>query len=82
MRHRKGKLKYPAMATAVLCICMLPMAVHAGSDYWVGGNGDWDVSSNWSTTSGGTGGAGQPVGGDDISSYPILWYQHDRYLCE
>lgn len=36
--------------------------------YWVGGTGTWDNSSttNWSTTSGGTGGAGYPLSIDDV----------------
>lgn len=36
--------------------------------YWVGGTGDWDASNttNWSTTSGGTGGASVPTSNDDV----------------
>jgi len=36
--------------------------------YWVGGSGTWDNSSttNWSTTSGGTGGASAPTASDDV----------------
>jgi len=36
--------------------------------YWVGGNGVWDASNrfNWSTTSGGVGGATVPWFGDDV----------------
>jgi len=35
--------------------------------YWVGGNGTWDASTttNWSSTSGGAGGAGVPTAADD-----------------
>lgn len=36
--------------------------------YWVGGNGNWNVSSNWSATSGGAGGAGIP----DINTNVIV----------
>ena len=36
--------------------------------YWVGGNGIWDATNttNWSTTSGGTGGASVPGSFDDV----------------
>jgi hypothetical protein len=36
--------------------------------YWVGGTGNWDTSStsNWSTTSGGAGGASAPTSADDV----------------
>lgn len=39
----------------------------AGSHrYWVGGSGDWNDNSHWSTTSGGTGGACIPTVFDDV----------------
>lgn len=35
--------------------------------YWVGGTGTWDTSStNWATSSGGTGGAGVPTSADTV----------------
>src|SRR5574343_869223 len=36
--------------------------------YWVGGSGTWDGSSttNWSATSGGTGGASAPTASDEV----------------
>jgi len=36
--------------------------------YWVGGNGTWDATTttNWSSSSGGTGGAGFPTSVDDV----------------
>jgi hypothetical protein len=36
--------------------------------YWVGGSGTWDATTttNWATTSGGTGGAGVPTSADDV----------------
>ena len=36
--------------------------------YWVGGAGTWDAvtTTNWSTTSGGPGGAGVPTSADDV----------------
>jgi hypothetical protein len=36
--------------------------------YWVGGNGTWDnvTTTNWSLTSGGSGGAGVPTSADDV----------------
>lgn len=38
------------------------------SRYWVGGSGTWDTSTttNWSATSGGTGGASVPAASDDV----------------
>ena len=36
--------------------------------YWVGGtSGNWQSSSNWSSTSGGAGGAGIPAAADDVT---------------
>lgn len=37
-----------------------------GARYWVGGAGDWNDSSHWSTTSGGTGGACVPTAANDV----------------
>lgn len=37
-----------------------------GSRYWVGGAGDWNDASHWSTTSGGTSGACIPTVFDDV----------------
>jgi hypothetical protein len=36
--------------------------------FWVGGNGNWDAATttNWSTTSGGAGGASAPTSADDV----------------
>lgn len=34
--------------------------------YWIGANTDWDDTSNWSTTSGGSGGAAVPTSVDDV----------------
>jgi hypothetical protein len=36
--------------------------------FWVGGNGNWDATTttNWSTTSGGAGGASAPTSADDV----------------
>jgi hypothetical protein len=36
--------------------------------YWVGGNGTWDATTttNWSTTTGGAGGASVPTSADDV----------------
>jgi hypothetical protein len=34
--------------------------------YWVGGTGTWDNTANWSTTSGGTGGASIPTSSDSV----------------
>ena len=37
--------------------------------YWVGGSGSWTftATANWSTTNGGTGGAGPPTTADDVN---------------
>src|SRR5690606_5828138 len=37
-----------------------------GARYWVGGTGDWNDSSHWSTSSGGTGGACIPTVDNDV----------------
>ena len=34
--------------------------------YWVGTNGDWDDTSNWSDSSGGSGGVSEPSASDDV----------------
>ena len=34
--------------------------------YWVGGTGTWNVTTNWSATSGGAGGASVPISTDDV----------------
>jgi hypothetical protein len=34
--------------------------------YWVGGAGTWNTTTNWSTTSGGAGGASIPISTDDV----------------
>lgn len=34
--------------------------------YWVGGTGNWHSAANWSTSSGGSGGAGIPTSSDDV----------------
>ncbi|MBB5438121.1 gliding motility-associated-like protein/uncharacterized repeat protein (TIGR01451 family) [Pedobacter sp. AK017] len=38
----------------------------AGARYWVGGDGDWNESAHWSTTSGGAGGACVPTVANDV----------------
>src|SRR5690606_28720975 len=37
-----------------------------GARYWVGGSGDWNDASHWSTTSGGPGGACVPTVANDV----------------
>ena len=34
--------------------------------YWVGGNGTWNVTTNWSASSNGSGGASVPTAADDV----------------
>lgn len=39
---------------------------NAADKYWVGGSGNWNNASNWSSTSGGQGGAGVPTEFDNV----------------
>ncbi|MBP6944832.1 hypothetical protein KBD61_00880 [Patescibacteria group bacterium] len=55
------------------CLALLVMigcatAAQASTRFWVGGTGDWDVSTteHWSETSGGSGGASVPSASDDV----------------
>jgi hypothetical protein len=41
-------------------------SVSAANLYWVGGTGNWNDTSHWSTANGGAGGAGVPAAGDDV----------------
>jgi len=34
--------------------------------YWVGGTGNWNDTSHWSASSGGSGGASVPTSNDDV----------------
>ena len=59
--------------------------------YWVGGSGTWDpaVTTNWSATSGGAGGASAPTSADDVifntassaSSYVVSVDGANTYQC-
>lgn len=45
--------------------------------FWIGNSGSWDDPTNWSTTSGGTGGAAVPTAADDVffdaHSFPVTF---------
>ncbi len=53
---------------ALLCFVLLTISIAAYSQslYWVGNGGSWNDANNWSTTSGGPGGAGIPTISDDV----------------
>ena len=56
-----------ALTALLLAWFMLSGPARAADKYWIGsGTGDWDNSSNWSLTDGGSGGAGQPQTGDNV----------------
>ncbi|MBK8530738.1 MAG: gliding motility-associated C-terminal domain-containing protein [Flavobacteriales bacterium] len=42
------------------------IAVHAQSKFWVGGSGDWNDGTHWSSTQNGPGGAGVPRVNEDV----------------
>jgi len=52
-------------------------AAYGADRYWVGADDDWHDSNNWSTTSGGAGGAGVPTSSDDVyfdgNGYALCW---------
>jgi len=47
-------------------LIFLPIIVFPANRYWVGGTGNWNSTSHWSTTSGGAGGASVPTSADDV----------------
>jgi hypothetical protein len=52
--------------TLILCLSMT-MSTFAADRYWVGGAAaGWGVTSSWSATSGGAGGASVPVANDTV----------------
>jgi hypothetical protein len=42
------------------------LSIHAADRFWVGGSGNWNNTSNWSTTTGGVGGASVPTSADNV----------------
>lgn len=52
----------------VMVLAILPATpvFAAGDRYWVGTDMNWHDANNWSTTSGGAGGAGVPTASDDV----------------
>jgi len=65
-RHvgRSGRAPY----WLALAACCWPLfEATAANRYWVATSaGDWNSAANWSTTSGGSGGASVPGSGDDV----------------
>ena len=49
---------------ATLLLTTFSLQAHAENRYWVGGDGNWLDTSNWSTSSGGSGGASVPGAGE------------------
>lgn len=50
----------------LLLLSLSSNLLQANNYYWVGGNGNWNDSSHWSTVSGGNGGAGVPTSSDNV----------------
>ena len=48
-----------------LFLLLTPLAVHSADRYWVGGTGNWNQTSHWSTSTGGVGGETVPGSGDN-----------------
>src|SRR5271157_4667792 len=65
MQVERRKTKYCLIATAALLLVLLAQPALA-TKYWVGPNPNtnWTTAGNWSNTSGGPGGAGQPGAGE------------------
>jgi hypothetical protein len=69
MRFRNGKQALLTLAIGAMAFAFLLSAepAGAGNKYWVGGSsGLWSAGAKWSTTSGGSGGAGAPAGNDSV----------------
>lgn len=62
------KSKQIILHTVVLSmgISLATGPAQAANRYWVAGDGAWSHAPNWSSTSGGAGGAGQPQTGDNV----------------
>ena len=60
-------LKYTSwkLLSLALLLCT-SYAANAGDLYWVGNSGDWNDPAHWSTSSGGSGGAGTPGFKDNV----------------
>ncbi len=59
-KNRKQMLALAAAAVAVGCLAPATKTSAAVRYYTLAGNGNWSDTANWSTTSGGTGGATMP----------------------
>jgi hypothetical protein len=79
--ERAVVMKTNKLATAILSNAAVSLAVvllltanslqvHADSRHWVGGTGNWLDTSNWGTSSGGSGGASVPGAGDFVYISP------------
>ena len=65
----KAKVSRGGLALIALVMAWLAFAgsSRAADKYWIGDNGGyWDNSANWSSNDGGSGGAGQPLAGEDV----------------
>lgn len=52
--------------TLLIAALLLSIGLSAQTYFWVGNGGDWSDAANWSTTSGGAGGAGVPAAGISV----------------
>jgi len=64
--HMRGLWLTTAIVVMFLSIFLSPLSAQAVDKFWVGGTSWWDFASNWSFTSGGTGGAGRPANGEYV----------------
>jgi hypothetical protein len=55
------------LALAAVSVLLLSGPVAAGDKYWVDTSDDWAAAANWSNTSGGAGGDGQPQANDNAN---------------
>ncbi|HSH67354.1 MAG TPA: hypothetical protein VLB84_16535, partial [Bacteroidia bacterium] len=61
-------MKSKGIISCFFCLIILSTQLYATKKYWVGNNSNksWNVASNWSLTSGGTGGAAIPGSSDSV----------------
>ncbi len=50
----------------IVCFCLFSIQLFGADRFWIGGTGSWNNTSNWSTSSGGAGGASIPTTSDDV----------------
>ncbi|MCU0353457.1 MAG: hypothetical protein MUD08_06915, partial [Cytophagales bacterium] len=57
------------LCNLIIAACVFAVAINTGqaqTRYWRGGTGSWNSAANWSTTSGGVGGASVPSATDAV----------------